>query len=103
MIKSVDRFNLFGMPASTYRVERIYHHQMHLYADLFGYYLNARHETHLNAGHEPPKKADTIRIDEKWFTNEPVFFIVFPTHPDSLPVGFIQLHLISAPGNAAKA
>jgi ribosomal protein S18 acetylase RimI-like enzyme len=95
MIESVDRFNLFGIPASTYRVERIYHHQIHLYADLFGYYPNARHET--------PEKADTHGIDEEWFTSEPVMFIVFPTHPDSLPLGFIQLHLISAPGNAAKA
>ena len=94
MIGSFDRFDLFGMPAGIYRVERIYDHQIHLYADLFNCYPYARHGT--------PEKVGADRIGEGSFTGKPVFFIVFTEYPISMPVGFIQLHLMSASGSAAK-
>jgi ribosomal protein S18 acetylase RimI-like enzyme len=90
-----SRSGLFGVPACTYRVERIDHDQKHLYADLFNQYLFSRRET--------LEKRVAHRIGAGWFDSEPVLFIVLANNPASMPVGFIQLHLMSSSAGTAKA
>lgn len=88
---SFGRSGIFGVPACTYRVERIDQHQKHLYADLFNQYRLSRHET-----------AITHRIGGGWFDSEPVHFIVLTNYPACIPVGFIQLYLMSSSAGGAK-
>ena len=38
-----------------------------------------------------------------WFDSEPVLFIVLTSKPASIPVGFIQLYLLSSSSDTAKA
>jgi ribosomal protein S18 acetylase RimI-like enzyme len=86
---------LFGIPACTYRVERIDHDQMYLYADLFDQYRFSKRET--------SEEAVSHRLGVGWFDSEPVLFIVFTNSPSSVPVGFIQLYLMSSSTNSVNA
>ena len=90
-----SRLDLFGVPACTYRVERIDHDQKHLYADLFNQYRLSRYEK--------PEKTVGHRMGGGWFDSEPVLFIVLTSKPASIPVGFIQLYLLSSSSDTAKA
>ena len=90
-----SRFDPFGIPACTYRVERIDQHQKHLYTDLFNHYRLSRYDT----------LEETVShcMGGGWFDSEPVLFIVLTSYPASIPVGFIQLYLLSSSTHAAKA
>lgn len=87
--------DLFGIPAHQYRVERVYQNQKHLYAHLFNQYKIFRHEM--------SEKGVTHRMGGGWSDYEPVLFIVLTNYPASVPVGFIQLYLMSSATNALKA
>ncbi|HEX3767931.1 MAG TPA: GNAT family N-acetyltransferase, partial [Puia sp.] len=89
---SFNRSGLFGVPACTYRVERIDHVQKHLYADLFNQYRLSRRET-----------AVTHPRGSGWFDGEPVVFIVLTNNPSSVPVGFIRLYTMSSSFSTIKA
>jgi ribosomal protein S18 acetylase RimI-like enzyme len=95
MVESFRRLDLFGIPACTYRVERIDHDKKNLYAELFNQYRFSRHET--------SDKTITDHMGGGWFDSEPVLFIVLTHYPASVPVGFIQLYLMSSPTHTAKA
>ena len=95
MVESFRRLDLFGIPACTYRVERIDHDRKHLYTELFNQYRFSRHET--------SEKTITHHMGGGWFNSEPVLFIVLTHYPASVPVGFIQLYLMSSPTHTAKA
>ena len=93
-----DRFNrldLFGIPAHQYRVERVYPDQKHLYIHLFNQHEISRHEI--------SEKSVTHRLGGGWSDCEPVLFIVLTNYPASVPVGFIQLYLMSSATHALKA
>ena len=92
---SFSRLGLFGIPACTFRVERIHPDQKHLYADLFNHYKYSRREMSV--------KADTHCIAGGLFGREPVIFIVLTNYPASVPVGFIQLYLTSSSASTEKA
>jgi ribosomal protein S18 acetylase RimI-like enzyme len=92
---SFSRPGLFGVPACTYRVERIVHDQKRLYADLFN--------QHGLSGHQSSETAATPRKGGGWFDSEPVLFIVLTNYPVSVPVGFIQLYLMSSSTGPTKA
>lgn len=92
---SFIRPGLFGVPACTYKVERLDHHQKHLYADLFNRYRLSRNEAF--------EKVITHRTGGEWFDGEPVLFIVLTNYPESIPVGFIRLCLMSSSFSAVKA
>jgi len=93
--ESFSRFDIFGIAASTYRVEKIEHDQMHLYAELFNRQPFSRSETSENPV--------TPCMGGGWFDSEPVLFIVLTNYPASVPVGFIQLHLMSSSTHTSKA
>jgi len=95
MVESFRRLDLFGIPACTYRVERIDHDRKHLYTELFNQYQFSRSET--------SEKPINHHMGGGWFDSEPVLFIVLTNYPASIPVGFIQLFLMSSPTHTAKA
>ena len=95
MVENFRRLDLFGIPAGTYRVERIDHDQKHLYAELFN--------QHWFSWHETSEKMITHHMGGGWFDSEPVVFIVLTNYPASVPVGFIQLYLLSSSTHSAKS
>ncbi|HET7000445.1 MAG TPA: GNAT family N-acetyltransferase, partial [Puia sp.] len=90
-----SRHDLFGMPVSQYRVERVGHHQRHLYADLFNQHGDSRRDY--------TGKAIVYPMNEGWFNSESVLYVVLTNYPASVPVGFIQLYLMSFSIHAASA
>jgi ribosomal protein S18 acetylase RimI-like enzyme len=84
-----------GIPVCPYRVERIDHNQKYPYTDLFNQYETSRVET--------LGKEASLRMGGGWFKSEPVLFIVLTNYPSSVPVGFIQLYLMSSSTTSAKA
>jgi len=93
--KPFSQQDLFGMPICQYRVEMIEHNQRHLYTDLFNRYLFARRDY--------SGKAITYSMNGGWFNSESVLYIVLTNYPESVPVGFIQLYLMSFSTDAARA
>jgi ribosomal protein S18 acetylase RimI-like enzyme len=87
--------DLFGIPVCQYRVEKIEHNQRHEYTDLFNQYGSSRRDI--------SGKAVTYPMGGGWFNSESILFIVLTNYPASVPVGFIQLYLMSFSTNAANA
>jgi len=78
---------------NEYRVERINHHQRHLFAALFNQYNIFLDET-------SREKPVLHYMDERLSNSEPDIFIVLRNHPEACPVGFIQLYSICSSPNS---
>jgi len=90
-----SQHDLFGMPFCQYRVEKVEQNQRHVYADLFNQYGISRRDHSI--------KAITYPMSGGWFNSESVLYIVLTNYPESVPVGFIQLYLMSFSTHAARA
>lgn len=90
-----SQHDLFGMPVCQYMVERAEPDQRHVYADLFNQYGTSRRD---HTG-----KAVAYPINGGWFNSESVLYIVMTNYPASVPVGFIQLYLMSFSTHAPRA
>jgi ribosomal protein S18 acetylase RimI-like enzyme len=84
------------MIMNVYSVERIKHHQRHIFPGLFKEYRIYRSESSSEeSSHDPFVKGSS--------DGGSVFFVVLKNQPEPIPVGFIQLYSMQSSTNDAKA